>query len=1047
MPIIQLLLGLFAASGFTAIVGQSSDGASNEQTDTTETQTSGQDQIASAQHVSLKPSPGKKPNKPNKSEEQNEQVVQAPQEQPQPEEVPETGQDVSEQTSPNDPVVPEPEEVPEIGQDVSEQTSPSDPVVPGPKPLLGEVEVMTGRVSTLELPNAADLTSVRILDLPSHGNITVNPDNTLALVLTGETYTGALEFRYEATLADGSTVSKTATLNAVPGLQAEGWGEGDFYMLQTDANDDVVVEAGEVHRKVYVSGNDDALTLRDIAALEGMNYATTTTEQWRDFLAENTDYGSVPGMALAEDAADVLWKDLHQSGDGDGNSHWLLFERGYSYDEMTLLWNGAQGESELHPVLIGAYGDGARPVIDQTLNSTAETENLVIQGLEFTQGIRLFNKTNTILDDIVNTGAKINLSDVTGFTLHNSDIYDAFYDAPVNDGDTWAAHPNRQSGMYMTKSEAVLLEGTFFDHNGWADGYDPGLSADDPHPPSKYSHNIYLAHTNEDITVRDSIIMRGAANGLQLRSGGVMEDNIFIDNNGALMFGRGGELGDGGGGNYSLALGNVVTSAAHKETDGGQGVLSAGITNQGHLATMVDNIVTHLADPNNPDEMLYKLRGQEGLKHKYEDPVYGDSIVYNWVTDQSAASKTPQPDLNVEGLNTAILDQTTIQNFAADLLGKPTATIADLADYLRAQGAGTFDDVVDADLIIAFFRAGFGIEADLDSGAETMRFVPSDIADGVRWDMRMNWDKDYLPGQNDSVELGGNWVSYGGTTTLRGLDLGSGGRLSVDQGYLAVTNNLETGERGGAIEIDRAGQFWTDGYSDTDTLTLAVDGGRFANTGDVEGNVDLFVSDNGQAILATDRASYEVGAGNTLQITGDDTRVGFDGTGSNRTAALTLDDDARLSFVAEDGGLGTISEFRSGFYDHDDPDLISGVQLGGSTLALDITDMGGALARETLLEADEILGAFDTLEITGLGSARDAKVQIDYEKDIVRLLLSADGDGTGVVNYETIGLQSDTDLSAAKAEDIWAALTDGHGTVPEDMPPDLPEDAEIYLFN
>ena len=115
---------------------------------------------------------------------------------------------------------------------------------------------------------------------------------------------------------------------------------------------------------------------------------------------------------------------------------------------------------------------------------------------------------------------------------------------------------------------------------------------------------------------------------------------------------------------------------------------------------------------------------------------YDDTIVHNWAGSRTVYSESTTTEQNTEGLDASVLDQTTIQLFTAQLLGQETATIADLADYLRAQADGALDDVVDADLIIRFFQEGFGVAADIRTEAATLRFVPNDLGDGVRWDNR-----------------------------------------------------------------------------------------------------------------------------------------------------------------------------------------------------------------------------------------------------------------------------------------------------------------------
>jgi hypothetical protein len=72
-------------------------------------------------------------------------------------------------------------------------------------------------------------------------------------------------------------------------------------------------------------------------------------------------------------------------------------------------------------------------------------------------------------------------------------------------------------------------------------------------------------------------------------------------------------------------------------------------------------------------------------------------------------------------------------------------------------------------------------------------------------------------------------------------------------------------------------------------------------------------------------------------------------------------------------------------------------------------------------------GSFDTIEIVGLGSNRDATLNFDYEADQVVLSLGAAGQGSGAINLMTTGEMTDTDSLA-----LWEALTEGQGTY-EDM--------------
>ena len=222
-------------------------------------------------------------------------------------------------------------------------------------PISSRFEVAGGRVTTLEIANSGSVQSVRILQGPDHGNLTVNPDNTLALVMSHEPrFSGQIDFSYEITRADGSRTVQNSTVSVQPSTQQAGWGAGNFYMLEEDRNGSIIVEQGDNHRKVYVSAGSDALSLADIAAREGVGVGQIT-QAW---LVAHPEYGGSAEMALDVNAGMQVWGAINGTRAG-ANSNWLLFERGHQYNNLSNLipW-GTQGEDPLHPVHITAYGEG-----------------------------------------------------------------------------------------------------------------------------------------------------------------------------------------------------------------------------------------------------------------------------------------------------------------------------------------------------------------------------------------------------------------------------------------------------------------------------------------------------------------------------------------------------------------------------------------------------------------------------------------------------------------------------------------------------------------
>ena len=894
--------------------------------------------------------------------------------------------------------------------------TPYEPPTPDPIEIThdGTHQIVTGRVSILEA-QGDDITEVRIVSGVEHGTVTVNADNTIAVVMTMEDFVGTQDFVYEVTHADGAVTQHEVELDVTVGAQAGGWGTGaSHYMLETDEDDRIIVEHGEVHAKVYVSGDPDALSIADIAALEGVA-VSTVTGSW---LAENTDYGQSEGEALAEDAGRLLWKALTPSG--SDTSHWLLLERGYEYDELgRLLSPDVNGEDELHPLYIGAWGEGEKPEITTEFRQYQESsENVVIQDIHFTGNVFLLSAKNIIFDNILVSEDKFSIQQSESITIRNSEFLDIFREDSLNGGD-WEPHLDRISAIYINSVDGFLMENTLVDHAGWEEGYDPDQSGADGQPPSQYSQNIYLGDVMTDVTMRDVITMRGASWGAQVRSGGFIEDNVFLDNNAGFHTVGGDYQGKGHIGEYSLITNNVVTSGAHKLATQ-IGAKTYGLEDRGALTSLVDNIVAHLADPNNPEELEEKPYTDTGLRT--DNAYFDNTIVWNWEGSETVTSDRVVTEQNADALDANIANQTTIQQFTAILLGNPDATIADLANYLRNKADGALDDLVDADLIISFFQKGFGISTDLREEEATLRFTPDVLGEGVRWDNRLNWDTNDLPGtqDGDSVDLAGNHVVYGGTTTIKNADMGEGGRLDIHHGKLTVDTALTAGDAGADVNIDGSGQLWLKGYDGSGALDLNMSGGRFVNTGQTS-NTDVTAS-GGQTVLATGGTEFDLTSGNTLAVESSTAKVGFDGDDGG-IAILDMHNGADVTFSSRDGDLGQIGEFRTGAMG-DNTNVLSGVDLGNATLTIDLTGLNASTGNTfTLIESDEIVGTFNEVKLTGLG-ARDAEVTIDYQTDSVSLALSA---GTGNISVATLGDEDDHESQA-----LWDALTQNQEVIPEE---------------
>ena len=878
------------------------------------------------------------------------------------------------------------------------------------------LEVVAGRTTTLDVGGQV----LRVISDPEGGNATVNPDGTVALVLPDNGSRGKISFQVEVSGPQGPEPLEV-TLKAVGVSQNSSWGTGDVYMLETDAQDSVVVEPGENHRKVYVSGANDALGIDDIAAREGLKASKIDG----DWLLDHPEYGATESKALDAEAGKMLWSRLTDAkghDDVEPGSHWLMIEKGHTYSDLgRLISRAGQGESPLHPLYVGTWGSGTRPVIESEVQAyQGLSKNFVVQGLELANGAVALEGENLLLDGLVVKGNNLNIQNITRFTLRESQVLDVVREKPLSK-DYWNAADNKISGAFIKNTDGLLIEDTIFDHNGWEDDYSPNGALSGGQPPSKFSHNLYIQMDVTDATLRDSVLMQGASFGAQVRSGGLIEGNLFAGNNAALLIGRSNVDTN----NFSLLLDNLVSAAGYKESPR-IGALAFGVIDEGASTALVDNIIAHLTDPSDTaaQEARDVVQPNTPLNNRY-GAYYDDTIIYNWLTERHNWKRDKLDQNLPQSIAAANLDQVTLKNFVEDELGLKGGPdgVETLASWLRAKWDG-LDGPAD---VIEYFQKGFGSWDAPRTGDTVLRFVPDSRGEGTRWDNPLNWSTDDLPGtvSGDAVDLAGNWVTYGGTTTLEGLDLGEEGVLTVSQGYLDVGSGLAS-DAGGQIVIDLAGQFWTQGYAGTQKITIDVLGGRFANTGVFQGPADLTVAGDAEALLVAGSGRFDVSS--TLHIRDHAAHVGFDGQGGK--AVLGFEPGATLRFTPDKLGFSQIGEFRSGHWGARAPDIDSTIDFGegDTTLLLDLGQLGKEADGQILAAADTVTGGFGAIDVEG---AKSAGLVLDYDTDT--LTFRGEAGGIEIIGsdqaetfYVGTGLETTiTGYNSSDTVDIGAVLGSG----------------------
>lgn len=231
----------------------------------------------------------------------------------------------------------------------------------------------------------------------------------------------------------------------------------------------------------------------------------------------------------------------------DNMPDWLLFKRGDQWDEIGG-WR-LSGRSDKELMLISSYGEGLkRPqfAIGLTVTGGGNTpeviKNVAFVGLAVIPEARNpKNPTNTATVNAINwlRGAKnilfedcffrwagISLQDFDGFGIDNVTFRRTHF------LDSYSVKSHAQ-GLFVEGVTNFTLDECIFDHNGWAEELAEA-------EPNQFNHNIYYQYgSDESFTIKNSILSRGSSHGMQLRSGGRVENNLFMENAINILIGSG----------------------------------------------------------------------------------------------------------------------------------------------------------------------------------------------------------------------------------------------------------------------------------------------------------------------------------------------------------------------------------------------------------------------------------------------------------------------------------------------------------------------------
>jgi len=270
------------------------------------------------------------------------------------------------------------------------------------------------------------------------------------------------------------------------------------------------------------------------------NIWSSTAKDWTDFplpanakqifVSESEGYDSNSGLSDNEPLKTLeLGIDLLSDGKGDQ----LLLKRGDTFLNEDLGKWSKSGAGPNEMLLIGAYGEGTRPIVRPDKGKNIISHNgeeicnyVAITDLHFmspelhngvekppqlvwraqTEGLHIegcyFDGCAVIIQRVDRSGPIKNV-------VFRRNVVDTPYAV------------GGRIHIYWKQVNGGMFEENFLYHLGWKEG----LVADD-----KFTHNFYGSHDCTNITFRRNISMLASSHGVQLRGGGIMDENLFIGN-------------------------------------------------------------------------------------------------------------------------------------------------------------------------------------------------------------------------------------------------------------------------------------------------------------------------------------------------------------------------------------------------------------------------------------------------------------------------------------------------------------------------------------